>query len=371
MAHVHRIASASQSVFLSEGLGALSAFVSLFPGSEMGGRTTNVRKRWLREDHLANISLVHAPYRGEAFSNTLEDEAHAIFGTRDGTEFAYDAYSEGGLRGCIVLGESRRGKSFTINYLLDNEPKYKGFITVFDVGGSYENTILKHGGSVVRFGLGGPRLNPFSLEDTDHNRQFVYRLIKMLLTKGGAQIDPQQDAEISERVNFMFGMEPEVRRLKHLILPATLQPYLNKWCEGGVYGKIFDNVKDELILSRIISFDFEALGDGEQQNDLMEPILYWLRFRLASFTHAAANLSVPKIEVYDEVWRHLKGEAMADMVVSTSKTAAKHLGGIILATQSPKDLGNYASLIRNNCPDAWFVGGIFRPPAVHRPLRVK
>jgi type IV secretory pathway VirB4 component len=46
-------------------------------------------------------------------------------------------------------------------------------------------------------------------------------------------------------------------------------------------------------------------------------------------------------------------------MVSTSKTGAKHLGGIILATQSPKDLGRYATLIRNNCPDALFLGGSF------------
>ena len=99
MAHVHRVGSANQSVFLGgRHWFALCAFASLLPGSEAGGRSTNVRRRWIREDHVANISLVHAPYRGEAYSRTLEDESLAKFGTRDGTEFEYDPYTPGGLR---------------------------------------------------------------------------------------------------------------------------------------------------------------------------------------------------------------------------------------------------------------------------------
>ena len=53
MAHIHRIAGQSQAVFHQESIGVLSGFASFFPGSEMAGRTTNVRRRWLREDHVA------------------------------------------------------------------------------------------------------------------------------------------------------------------------------------------------------------------------------------------------------------------------------------------------------------------------------
>ncbi len=356
MAHVHRVASKSQAVFLSEGIGALSAFVSMFPGAQMANRSTNVRKRWMREDHVTHLSLAHAPYRGDVISNTLEQESHAIFGTRDGTEFAYDAYTQGGLRGCIVASESRRGKSFLLNFLVDCEAKYGGFISIFDVGGSYVETVIKNGGTIVRCGPNGPRQNPFDV-DTERNRQFAYNLVKKLLVNGGAEIGPEEDSEIHARIGFLFAMERCHRRLKHLILPATLQPYLNKWVEGGVYGQLFDNVEDELSLSRINNFEFEDIEEGT--SDLTGPLLYSLRFRLRSVTHAEANLAVPKLEVYDELFRHLQEEEMADQIVATGNTAAKHLGGIILATQSAKALGKYANLIRTNCPDAWFLGGSF------------
>ena len=359
MANVHRVAGDSHCVFLTEGLGGLSAHVSLFPGAQMAGRSTNVRRRWLREDHVANMSLLHAPHRGEPYSETLEDEAHSIFETRDGTEFFYDPYTAGGVRGCFVLGEPGSGKSFLLNFLVDHEPKFGGFVFVFDVGGSFENTVLKHGGQVVRFGLSEPRLNPFALPDTSENHRFVQRLVRLLLQKGGADLKPQQETDLNERVSRIFALDPSIRRLKHLILPPQLQPYLAKWIEGGIYGDVFDNAKDELELARMVVFDFEALGEGQEQKDLMEPLLSWIRWRIAAYTHDADNLGVPKLEIYDEAWRHLQDEQMSAMIVNTSKTARKHLGGIMLATQSPEDLGKYAHLIRTNCPDAIFLGGSF------------
>ena len=360
MGQVHRAAVTGKcGTFQQEGIGALSALCSFFPGGRIGGYPTNVRRRWLREDHVADMSIgLYAPYRGDAYSPTLEDESHALLGTRDGSELWYDAYTPNGVRGLLVFGETGRGKSFWINFLIEQETKYGGFIYVFDVGGSFEHTIRKHGGTVVRFGLSGPRLNPFSLPNTDENRRFAFRLVMMLLRKGGAKVTPQQEAEIATRTAALFGLESEVRRLKYLVLPQSIQPYLNKWIEGGVYGNIFDNVEDELQLSRIVVFDFEALGDNTQeQKDLMEPLLSWIRWRINAFTHDAANIGVPKLEVYEETHRHIEDEQMSGMILSTSKTARKHRGGIVISTQSPEDLKQYARVIRANCPDALLLGG--------------
>ncbi|MBV9811357.1 MAG: hypothetical protein JO326_01300, partial [Acetobacteraceae bacterium] len=62
MAQVHRVFSQSEAAVLEEGLGSLSAYQSLFPAAMHHGQSSNVRRFWLREDHLANLSLVYAPY---------------------------------------------------------------------------------------------------------------------------------------------------------------------------------------------------------------------------------------------------------------------------------------------------------------------
>ena len=208
MAHVQRVGGPSQTVFVAEDIGVLSEFASLFPGAQMAGRRTNVRRRWLREDHVRNISLVHAPYIGEPWSKALESEAHSIFGTRDGTPFHYNPYTEPGhVRGCFVFGESGRGKSFLLNHIADHELKYGGFFFSFDVGASLEHTVLKHGGRVIRFGFNSPRLNFFALPDTDENRTFVQRMVKMLLIKAGAIILPMQERDINERIGRLFKLD--------------------------------------------------------------------------------------------------------------------------------------------------------------------
>jgi hypothetical protein len=46
-------------------------------------------------------------------------------------------------------------------------------------------------------------------------------------------------------------------------------------------------------------------------------------------------------------------------IFESMKTYGKKLGGILLATQDTKDLGPHASVIRNACPDAFFLGGAF------------
>lgn len=287
----------------------------------------------------------------------MEDEALAIFETRDGTPFYFDSYSNG-LRGMLVIGAPRRGKSFVVNFLMDMEPKYGGFLFIFDIGGSYESTVLKHGGRVVRFGLDGPRLNPFALPPTDKNQEFVYRLIRLLLAKGGAVIGPADEQDLYERTEQLFRLPPKVRRLQSLIVAPELQPYLAKWTEGGVYGRIFDNLVDELSLSRIVAFDFEAI-DSEQHRDLMEPLLFWIKWQTDSVTHDTGNLGVPKVEVFDECWKHLQDPPMLAMILDSSKTGGKHLSGTILATHAAADLGAHTSLIRNACTDTLFLGGPF------------
>ena len=361
MAQVHRVFGRSDAAVLEEHLGSLSAYCSLFPAAAYHGQSTNVRRFWLREDHLANLSLAYAPYPGEPRSEALEDEAVAIFETRSGVPFFYDSYSHG-VRGLVVTGASGRGKSFWLNFLVDQEAKYGGFIFLFDIGGSFESTVLKHRGRIVRFGLDGPRLNPFALPPTEENLRFVFALVRLLLAKSGAVLSPAQELDLYERVKAMYALTPNVRRLKHLVLAPQLQPYLAKWIDGGVYGCIFDNIEDELRFSRMTVFEFQDLA-GEQQSDLMEPLLFWLRWRTQAITHDPANLGVPKVEIYDECWKHLQDPAMLGMILNTSKTARKHLGGIVLATQEAADLGDAARLIRNSCSDTLFLGGPFHREA--------
>jgi len=56
-------------------------------------------------------------------------------------------------------------------------------------------------------------VNPFALEPTESNVKFLYSFIKLLLTNGGAQLEPEDDEVIHKGVQDMYLLDTENRRL--------------------------------------------------------------------------------------------------------------------------------------------------------------
>jgi type IV secretion system protein VirB4 len=154
------------------------------------------------------------------------------------------------------------------NQIISLEQKYGGFTYIFDIGGSYESVVELYGGRVDRVGKDGPRVNPCALEPTENNIKFLYSFVKLLLTNGGAELEPEDDDVIHKAVQDMYLLDAENRRLSNLFLPKKLDRYLSKWVGKGIYNAVFDNVEDSLSLSRLQCFDFQGVNN-EQYADLL------------------------------------------------------------------------------------------------------
>jgi type IV secretion system protein VirB4 len=243
---VHRIFVDARAQVMEETLGNLSAFYAMFPGNHK----FNVFPLWLAEDHHARLSSVFAPHIGHPHSEDLDNEYLNIFETRSRTPFFQDVYVDG-VRVMLIIGPTGSGKSVHGNAAIALEQKYGGFTYIFDIGGSYESVVELYGGRVDRVGKDGPRVNPFALEPTESNIKFLYSFIKLLLTNGGAELEPEDDDVIHKAVQDMYLLDAENRRLSNLFLPKRLDRYLSKWIGKGIYNAVFDNVEDSLSLSRL------------------------------------------------------------------------------------------------------------------------
>ena len=182
-----------------------------------------------------------------------------------------------------------------------------------------------------------------------HNSGFI----RLLLLKGGAHLSPEDEDVIAKTVRRMYHVAPQVRRLKYLLLPPHLERYLSKWIEGGVYGNSFDNVEDPLQLGRIQCFDFESVT--KEQEDLIEPMLFWILRQINIVIQDRSHLGVPKHILFDELWKQMKNRQLLEMVLNSLKTGGKHLAGATLLTQSADDLGENADLIVNACSTFLFL----------------
>lgn len=353
-AAVHRVFVEARAQVVEETLGNLSAFYAMFPGN---GKF-NVFPMWLGEDHHARLSSIYAPNLGHAHSEDLDAEYLNIFETRTRTPFFQDAYVDG-VRVLLILGPTGSGKSVSGNLAIAHEQKYGGFTYIFDIGGSYESVVELYGGHVDRIGKDGPRVNPFTLEPTESNIQFLYSFIKLLLTNGGAVLEPEDDDVIHKAVQDMYLLDPSNRRLSNLYLPKKLDRYLSKWIGKGVYSAIFDNVEDSLFLSRVQCFDFQGVNNA-QYVDMIEPLMVWLLRRINDVLYNPANLGVPKHILIEELFSSMKNGQLLEAALASIKTVRKNLGGVTMIGQSAEDLGANADSIVNSCtsfmflPDATF-----------------
>jgi len=338
---------------LEEKRGAVSAYVSCFPGQQY-----NVRKLWLRGDHKANLSLVFSPFMGHAWSDDLQDEYTLVYETRQGTPFFLTPFVNGNGN-TIVLGGPSRGKSLNANALFTGALKYEGIKTViFDQGGSFESNVRTHGGSVTHLGLDYPRLNFFRQEKSKENIHAIAQIVRMMLMKSGVTVGNDDQDAIDKGVERLFDVPLELRQLKHLMLPPNLRQGLKRWTEGGMYGAIFDNTEDDLQFHDLQLFDFTALG--EKHSDLLEVEMSWILLLCQNVIRDKKNLGIPKQIVMDDLLgKRISVLPVLAFVLETMKADRKNLAWATLIMQSLEDLGTYAALVKNACPNTIFLGGAF------------
>jgi type IV secretion system protein VirB4 len=337
---------------LEERRGAVSAYVSCFPGQQY-----NVRKLWLRGDHKANLSFVYSPFPGYVWSDDFKDEYTLIYETRQGTPFFFTPFVNGNGN-TTVLGGPGRGKSLNTNALFTAALKYNGIKTfIFDQNGSYECNVRALGGSVTHMGLDYPRLNLFRVEGSKENIYAIAQTIRLMLNKSGVAVGNDDQDAIEKGVERLFDVPEELRRLKHLALPPNLRKGLKRWIEGGIYGAIFDNVEDDLQFHDLQLFDFGSLGD--KHNDLLEVEMGWILMLCQNIIRDKRHLGTPKHIVMDELWKRMGVLPVLSFVLETLKADRKNLAWATLVTQSLEDLGAYAPIIKAACPNTIFLGGAF------------
>src|ERR1700730_6283940 len=346
---VHRLFVDARAQVMEETLGNLSSFYTMFPGNQK----FDVFPLWLGENHHARMSSVFAPHIGHPYSEDLDSEYLNVFETRTRTPFFQDAYVNG-VRVMLVVGPPGTGKSVHANQMLALERKYNGFTYIFDIGGSYESQIELYGGKVTRVGKDGPRVNPFALEPTESNIKFLYSFIKLLLSNGGAELEPEDDDVIHKAVQDMYLLDAENRRLSNLFLPKQLDRYLSKLVGKAIFNAVFDNVEDSLSLSRLQCFDFQGVNN-EQYADLIEPLMVWLLRRIKDVLYNPANLEVPKHILIEEIFSSMKNKQLLDGGLPSIKTVRKNLGGVTMIGQSADDLGANADSIVNSCTSFLFL----------------
>jgi type IV secretion/conjugal transfer VirB4 family ATPase len=331
----------------------LNAFFATIPGNKQ----FNLRKQWALNSNYADLSFLFTVDTGSQWNAHLEREHLGVLETAHATPYYFNLHS-GDVAHTLLLGATGSGKSFLLNFLLESLQKYSPLTFIFDLGASYETLTRVFGGTYLNVGLKNPgfSINPFSLEPTHENQNFLYLFTKVLIeAQGKYALAPEDEKALYAAVERVYQLPLEIRTLSNFAsILGPLGERLHRWTQAGQFGHLFDNVEDTLTFSRFQTFNFDGWSDAP---DVLEPLLFYVLHQASAEIEKPENTVTFKCFVIDEAWMFLKNATIREWITRAERTWRKKNAAMILATQSVAELASSEMLhiVHESCPTKIFL----------------
>src|SRR6202034_1631945 len=219
----------------------LNAYFATVPGNY----AVNLRKLYLLNTNYADLSFLFTILPGEKTNAHLGTEYLAVLETDNSTPYFLNLHN-GEVAHTLILGMTGSGKSYLANFLLQNAQKYQPQTYIFDIGGSFESLTHIFGGGSLTVGQDSRdfTINPFSLQPTKENMQFLFSLFRVLI-EGSEQryrLDFKEERKLWDAIERIYVLEPGQRTVSNFAqIIGELKDRLHRWTRGGQYGFLFDN----------------------------------------------------------------------------------------------------------------------------------
>ncbi|MGC2161498.1 MAG: DUF87 domain-containing protein [Silvibacterium sp.] len=331
----------------------LNAFFATVPGNKQ----FNLRKQWALNSNYADLSFLFTVDSGSQWNPHLEREYLLALESTHGTPYYLNLHS-GDVPHTLLLGATGSGKSFCLSTTLQAAQKYEPLTFIFDLGGSYETLTRVFGGTYLNVGLKNPgfTINPFSLDPSDENQNFLFLFLRVLIESGGRyDLTPEDEKALFAAIERVYKLPAAIRTLTNFAsILGPLGERLHRWTQAGQFGHFFDNVEDTLTFSRFQTFNFD--GWSEYPN-VLEPLLFYVLQRASSEIERPKNTAIFKVFVIDEAWIFLRNKTIRDWIVRGEKTWRKKNAAMILATQSVVELAasDLLHIVNESCPTKIFL----------------
>jgi type IV secretion/conjugal transfer VirB4 family ATPase len=353
IAELQRLFTTHDALLYEERYNLLNTLFATVPGN----RQFNLRKQWASSSNCADLSFLFTVSTGNVQNSHLEREYLAVLETAHLTPYYLNLHS-GDVAHTLLLGVTGSGKSFTLNFIVQSLQKYAPLTFIFDLGGSYETLTRGFGGTYLNVGLKTPgfTINPFCLEPTHENLNFLYLFLSVLIEAGGRyELCAEDQKALFAAVERTYKLPSELRTLSNLAsILGPLGQRLHRWTRAGQFGYLFDNREDTLLFSRFQTFNFDGWSDYP---DVLEPLLFYVLHRASTEIERPENAATFKAFIIDEAWIFLKNHTIREWITRAEKTWRKKNAAMILATQSVVELlaSEMLQIVNESCSTKIFL----------------
>ena len=349
---------------IEERYNLLNAFFATVPGNT----AFNLRRMHILNTNYADLSFVFTVREGEKQNRQLSSEYLAVLETDQATPYYLNLHNQD-VAHTLILGATGAGKSFLLNFLVQSLQKYDPQTYIFDLGGSFQNLTRIFGGSYLNVGAEQQdfSINPFALEPTKENLNFLFSVLRVLIEGNGKyQLNGTEERSLYTAVERIYKLDASSRTLTSFAaMVGPLGERLQRWTHAGQFGHVFDNAQDTLSLRTFQTFNFDGMSSYP---DVLEPLLFYILHRASAQIEAPERSGQFKVFVMDEAWMFIRNQTIRDYVTRAQKTWRKKNAAMILATQSVHELAQSQMLetVAESCPTKIFLANPDIDVPLHR-----
>jgi type IV secretion system protein VirB4 len=281
-----------------------------------------VRKRAIDTEHLAGFANLQSAPMGNAAGSPWGSPVSLLTTVQEAPYFFN--FHRGDCAHTIILGKPGTGRTSLTHFLLAQARKLPISIWYLDCHGRAGTFLKAIGGSYSAPGTAGLKLNPLHMVDTQSNREFLALWLSTLIDPHGHGLNRSTLAFFQSLIAQVMAVPREHRRLSTMLptirdADPALATALSRFCEGGIYGALFDMPEDNFKPGDVTGWDIS----GFMADPLTRiPLTSYLLHRLTS-----SLTGKPTLIVLDDGFHILDTPLFAPRAVGwidhlTSKNAA-------------------------------------------------
>ena len=249
---------------------------------------------------------------------------------------------------CIVVGRSGTGKSVFMQEFVTSLLAQQGRVYILDVGKSFERTVRRLGGQIIRFSRKDPLcLNPFSgIQSRDEQEiEDSLTMLKSVVALMASPLGGVSDDEmvlIEKALQYAWETQGQQATLttvarfletKEDPLAKRLGERLHPYTRSGFYGRFFEGPATVDLTHPLLLFEFEEL---KEKKDLQAVLLQIVILQVTQQVYLG-DREVPKALIVDEAWDLLRGKQSGDFIETAARRLRKYKGSLVTGTQSVHD----------------------------------